>query len=758
VARVELDITRRQFFGAGLAGAAVIGAGNSPLAMRYPDPPWFATGEVTTTYNYCDMCPWKCGIAVQSVDGKVLKVDGNINDPKSRGMLCGRGQGGVSFMYDPDRLQSPMIRTGERGEGKFREVTWEEALDYTAEKILAIKEQYGPESLAIFGHTTGDFWFTDYFAQAWGTPNAGKPSSSLCLSPRDEACNLTLGYPVGGHEPMDWDEIECVTFIGSHVGEDSRNTVMQDFIDARERGAQIIVVDPRFSTAAAKADHWLPIKPGTDTALLLAWVNVLIEENLFDREYIDQYAVGYEELEAHVKDLTPEWASTITDLPADQIRETARVMGQRHPKAAIMPGRHTTWYGNDSQRMRTVFIINSLLGAYGRHGGMYFDKSPFIDSYPHPPFAVTGSAGGCSAEPGEEVSDELPLGPSGKARADGARETFLRGATAMQELIDPMITDDPYRIAGLIVYGVNLLNSIPMPSRTIEALKKLDFILAVDVLPQEHIAWADVVLPEATFLERYDELSTVPYKTPFIQMREPAVAPLYDTKPGWMMARELGLRVGLDAYFKWETVEEYLDTRLRSVGSSLEKMHDAGGVIIQEGKPYLEDFGDESPFHTPSGKIELFSDELAEAGFDPIPVFEPTEEPPDGYFRLLYGRAPLHTFAKTQNTPVLSDVYPENELWINEDEAASLGYENGDRVWLENEAGDRTGPISVKATQRIRKDAVFMAHGFGQQSDGLTNANGRGASDTKMMSRYKLDPISGGAGMRINFVRLVEGG
>ena len=758
MARVELDITRRQFFGAGLAGAAAIGAGNSPLAMRYPDPPWFATGEVTTTYNYCDMCPWKCGIAVQSVDGKVLKVDGNVNDPKSRGMLCGRGQGGVSFMYDPDRLQSPMIRTGERGEGKFREVTWEEALDYTAEKILAIKEQYGPESLAIFGHTTGDFWFTDYFAQAWGTPNAGKPSSSLCLSPRDEACNLTLGYPVGAHEPMDWDEIECVAFIGSHVGEDSRNTVMQDFIDARDRGAQIIVVDPRFSTAAAKADYWLPIKPGTDTALLLAWVNVLIEENLFDREYIDQYAVGYDELEAHVKDLTPEWASAITELPADQIRETARVMGQRHPKAAIMPGRHTTWYGNDSQRMRTVFIVNSLLGAYGRRGGMYFDKSPFIDSYPHPPFAVTGSAGGCSAEPGAEVSDELPLGPSGKARADGARETFLRGATAMQELIDPMITDDPYRIAGLIVYGVNLLNSVPMPSRTIEALKKLDFILAVDVLPQEHIAWADVVFPEATFLERYDELSTVPYKTPFIQMREPAVAPLYDTIPGWQMARELGLRVGLDAYFKWETIEEYLDTRLRSVGSSLEKMHDAGGVLIQDGKPYLEDFGDESPFRTPSGKIELFSDELAEAGFDPIPVFEPTEEPPNGYYRLLYGRVPVHTFAKTQNTPVLSDVYPENELWINEDEAASLGYENGDRVWLENEAGDRTGPISVKATQRIRKDAVFMAHGFGQQSEGLSNANGRGASDTKMMSRYKLDPISGGAGMRINFVRLVEGG
>jgi thiosulfate reductase/polysulfide reductase chain A len=714
-------------------------------------------GEVAVTYNYCDMCPWKCGIEVHSVDGKVIKIDGNPLDPKSRGMLCARGQGGVSFLNDPDRLRSPMIRTGERGEGKFREVSWEEALDHTAEKLLDIKDKYGPEALAIFGHTTGDFWFAEYFAQAWGTPNGAKPSTSLCLSPRDEASLLTFGFPVGGHEPMDWAEIECVTLIGSHIGEDSRNTVMQDFIAAASRGARVIVVDPRFSSAAAKADHWLPIKPGTDTALLLGWINVLITEDRYDHAYVKTWANGIDELTAHVEQYTPEWAAAITDLSPEQIRTTARLMSDRLPKAAIMPGRHVTWYGNDTQRMRAVFILNSLLGAYGRHGGMYFNKAPFLDGYPHPPFAVTGSAGGCSAEPGEE-NDELPLGPTGKARADGVRDKFLRGATAMQELIDPMITGDPYRIAGLIVYGVNLLNSVPMPRRTIEALKQLDFVLAIDVLPQEHVAWADVVFPEATFLERYDELSTVAHKTPFIQLREPAIAPMYDTMPGWMMARELGLRVGLDAYFKWETIEEYLDTRLRSVGSSVEKMHDAGGVIIQNGKPYLEDFEEESPFHTPSGKIALSSLELAEAGFDPIPEYEPTDEPPAGYYRLLYGRSPVHTFARTQNTPVLNELYPENELWINEDEAADLGYSNGDRVWLENEVGDRTGPIALKATQRIRKDAVFMAHGFGQVAESLTKAHGRGASDTKLMNRYELDPISGGAGMRVNFVRIVGGG
>jgi thiosulfate reductase/polysulfide reductase chain A len=763
MSRVQLEISRRSFLKSGVAlggMASVLGRARTATAAGLGwlgvKTPWYRRGEVTTSYSVCAICPWRCGIIVRSVDGVVQKIDGNPADPKSRGMLCARGQGGVSFSNDPDRLKTPLIRTGERGEGKFREASWEEALDYTAASLLDIKERYGPESLAVFAHTAGDSWFAEYFAQAWGTPNAAKPSSSLCLSPRDEAAKLTTGFVVGGHEPVDWDGLECLTLIGSHIGEDARNTVMQDFAAAWGRDARVIVVDPRFSSVAAKADHWLPIRPSTDTALLLAWINVLITEDLYDREFVETWTSGFDELAAHVSEFTPDWAASITDLDAGQIRDTARVMASYSPRSVLMPGRHSTWYGNDTQRVRCTLFINALLGAYGRRGGMYFNKSAYLDSYPHPPFAVTGSAGGCSAEPGEE-SAELPLGPSGKARADGARVTFLRGATAMQELIEPMISGNPYPVKGLIAFGTNLFNSIPNVERTKRAIRELDFFLAVDVLPQEHIAWADVVFPEATYLERYDELSAMPHKTPFIALREPAMEPMYDTKPGWWMARELGLRVGLESYFKWDTIEEYLDKRLISVSSSLEKMRASDGVIIQTGKPYLEDYDGESPFPTNSGKIEFYSEELAAAGFDPIPVYEPVEQPGDGFFRLLYGRHPLHTFARTQNTPVLSELYPENEVWVNTQAAADQGFGDGDYVWLENQDGARSGPIRVKATERIRSDAVFMVHGFGQDSPGLTNAHGRGASDTKLQTRYALDPISGGAGMRVNFVRLVGG-
>ena len=755
MALVDLEISRRGFFTA--TAASAVAAGLLPRSAHAADTdgtPWYRQGQIESTYSVCDMCPWRCGIIVQTVNGEVQKVDGNPADPKSRGMLCARGQGGVSFINDPDRLQAPMMRAGARGEGKFEEVSWGQALDFVATKMLEIKERSGPEALAIFGHTSGEYWFTDLFAQAWGTPNAAKPSSSLCLSPREEAAQLTYGMAVGGHEPVDWDELRCLTLIGSHIGEDTRNTVMQDFATMWSNGGRVIVVDPRFSSVAAKADYWLPIKPGTDTALLLAWMNVIISEDRYDAAYVAEWTTGFDQLAAHVQRFTPEWAAAITDLPAEDIRETARVMSDSLPQSVIMPGRHVTWYGNDTQRMRATYLINALLGAYGRHGGLYFNKAPYLEEYPHPPFAVAGSSGGCSAG-AEEVSDELPLGPTGKARADGARETFLRGATALQELIDPMITGDPYRIEGLLVYGTNLLNSVPNKPRTIEALKALDLVVAIDVLPQEHVAWADVVLPEASYLERYDTLWAVSHKTPYIAMREPAIPPMYDTMPAWWMAHELGHRVGLEAFFDWDSIEDYLNRELRSVASSLDEMAANNGIIIQEGKPYFDDYDGGSPFHTPSEKIELYSEQLAEAGFDPMPVFEATEEPPDGFYRLLYGRHPVHTFAKTQNTPMLNELYSENELWLNEDAAAGEGLSDGQEVWLENQDGARSGPIRVKATQRIRSDAVFMPHGFGQKAPGLTNANGKGASDTELQTRYALDPISGGAGMRINFVKIL---
>ena len=225
------------------------------------------------------------------------------------------------------------------------------------------------------------------------------------------------------------------------------------------------------------------------------------------------------------------------------------------------------------------------------------------------------------------------------------------------------------------------------------------------------------------------------------------------------MARELGLRVGLDSYFAWQTAEEYIDRRLSSLGLNLTKLHEQGGVMVQKGKPYLTDFEADgtSPFGTASGKVELYSEALAAAGHAPLPDYEPTPDGPAGFFRLLYGRSPVHTFSRTQNTPALNQLMAENAVWVNDATAAELGFADGERVWLENQDGVRSGPVPVKATPRIRKDCVYMVHGFGHNTPDMKLAHGKGASDAMLQTKYVLDPISGGAGMRVNFVKLVKG-
>jgi thiosulfate reductase/polysulfide reductase chain A len=321
-----------------------------------------------------------------------------------------------------------------------------------------------------------------------------------------------------------------------------------------------------------------------------------------------------------------------------------------------------------------------------------------------------------------------------------------------------MITGDPYPIKGLIAYGTSLFHTLPNVPRTKKALEALDFYLAIDTLPQDHIAWADVVFPECTYLERYDELWTCGHKTPYIAMREPAVEPYANTKPAWWMVRELGLRLGLEAFFKWETAEEYINTRLSSIGMNLDKVREQEGVIIQKGKPWLSLFENEgtSPFATASGKIELYAESLVKSKNNPLPQYEPVDEPPDGFFRLLYGRSPVHTFARTQNAPQLNELFPENEIWINADVAEQEGFNHGRYVMVENQDGVKSGPIRIKVTERIRKDCVYMVHGFGHDAPGMTRANKRGASDAALQTRYALDPISGSAGLRINFVKLIK--
>lgn len=685
------------------------------------------------TPTYCEMCFWKCaGWIHLDENKKPWKITGNKIDQHSFGRLCTRGTGGIGAYTDPDRLKKPLLRVKNSDDTQsFKEVEWSEALDFIASKLKKLE----PESVALFSHGTGGDYFKTLL-QAMGSKNITAPSYAQCRGARDEAFKLTFGDEAGSPEKTDIENAKCLVLIGSHLGENLHNSQVQEFATAIERGCDIITVDPRFSTAASKSKFWIPVKPGTDLALLLAWIHVIINEELYNKKYIEKYATGLKELKELTKTNTPEWAYPITSIDPQMIRDTARLMAKHAPATCVHPSRHVAWYGDDTQRLRAVAILNALLGSWGNKGGFYFSNKAKVKGYPIPEFPKPKRTW-------FDLNDgKLPF--ASQIPATGIREWSIPREGR------------PAEIKAWIIYATNLIQCMPNSKETIAALQNLDLVVAIDLLPAEITGYADVVLPECSYLERDDDIRIAEGKEAQIAVRLAAVDPLYDSKPAWWMARELAHKMGYGAFFPWTDFHDYLNTRLKSVGSSLEEMKKVGVKRLkdQEHPLYLAP-GEDNEFGTDSGKIELYSKALKDAGHDPVPRYTAHPTAPEGYFRMLYGRAPAHTFGKTVNNPLLSQLMPENCVWVHPDVASEFNLKNGQYVKLKSVQGTESLPIQVKVTERIRTDAVYMVHGFGHTDIRCRQSFNKGADDTGLITEYKVDPIMGATGFRGTFVTFI---
>jgi len=686
------------------------------------------------TPTYCEVCFWKCaGWVYTDKDGAIKKITGHKDDPHCNGRFCPRGTGGVGMYYDNDRLKTPLIRIVENGKQTYKEASWDEALNYIAKNLEKVKNDHGAESIALFSHGSGGkFW--GHLLKAIGSKNITAPSYAQCRGPREVAWAATFGEGLGSPEPTDIRDTKCLVLIGSHIGENMHNGQVQEMSDAIDKGASIITVDPRFSTAASKSKFWLPIKPATDIALLLSWMHVLINEGWYDKEYVEKYTFGFEQLKSHVQDFTPKWAYGITTIKPDIIRKTAKEMFNASPSVIIHPGRHVTWYGDDTQRLRCVAIINALLGSWGRRGGFYKPEGISLDHYP-------------SAVYPKQKKTWRDLYPDKYKLADTPLSSGICDATI------PFSGKDS-AFKAWIVNGTNLIHTLPNKANTLKAINNLDFIVVIDTMPMEITGYADVVLPECTYLERYDMIRTSRHREPTIALRMPAAEPKWDSKPGWWMAREVGMRMGLQDYFQYEDIEEVLDWQLKHLGSSLKEMKKIGMKKMkrQWDDLYFAD-GEDLEFYTNTGKIELYSTAMEAEGYDPLPTYTPHEEPPADFYHLNYGRAPMHTFSRTANNPNLTDLMEENTIWINPKVAKIWGIKTGALIWLKNQDGIvSSSPIKARVTERIRWDSVYMVHGFGHTDKRLTRAFRKGASDSELITKVKYDPIMGGTGMRGNFV------
>ncbi|MDM8529180.1 molybdopterin-dependent oxidoreductase [Anaerolineales bacterium HSG24] len=728
-------LSRRHFMGLGAVagGAALLNKFDLLQPSLKPNhqnpkslyPPVDFDREV---YTMCEMCVWRCGVKAKVKDGVVRKLDGNPFHPHSRGMLCPRGQAGVATLYDPDRLKYPLIRKGERGEGLWARASWEDALDYVASRMLEIKEQYGPEAMVF--SSTHNLIQTQFenLLKAYGSPNYGT-QRSLCFNAMITANLLTYGM----EEPSrDYSQANYIILTGRNIMEAISNSETQSLVAAQARGAKLVVLDPRFTKTAAKADLWLPIKPGTDLAFHLALLNIIITENRYDAEFVAENTVGFEELKASVAGYTPEWAASKCEIPADTIRQVAREFAIAAPNAFAHPGWRTSNFLNAFQTARSIGALNAIIGNWDQPGGFFassgHDGGVALGSVPQPPYPRV------SAMRLDGVPWKYPLVP------------LKLGV--FQEIRDAILTGEPYQARGWFIFRQNPVNSLPERHKTMAAMSQLDFIVTTDISMNDTAWFSDVVLPEATYLERFDPLHVLG-NTVFI--RQPVIEPLFESKPGLWIFKELGSRLGLADYFQYDDEEDYIRQQIAPLGITLEDLKQRGYYTAPT---HQEKNGHEVyTFNTGSGKIELASEALRNSGFAAVPKWDAPITNDADQFYLLSGKVAQHTQFATHNNRLLHERTPDNPLWMNPIPAQQRNLQDGDMVWVESSGGKVKTPVHV--TEKIRPDSVFMIPGFGHVSKGLTTAYGSGVSDSDLHVTY-TDPISGSQALSQTTVKVYK--
>ena len=704
-----------------------------PPGAAAAEPP----GSEKVVASVCEMCTVRCPILVRVRDGKVIRIEGNPKEKSTQGAICARGNAGISLLEDPDRVRTPLIRVGERGEGKFREASWEEAYRHVADKLNAIKEQHGPQALGVGRRPSAGDDFLLPFAKGFGTPNIFSHEAT-CPITRTVALEVTFGTAAVA---IDYSKVDYLVCFGRNHMETIAVPQAQGIVAALARGARLVYLDPRRTPTSAAATTWLRPRPGTDLAFALAMLQVMIAENLYDHDFVKRYTHGFEQLAAAVRTFTPEWAAKETGIPATAIRDVARDFAGARPRAVADWGWFTAGYLSEFQLRRAIMALNALVGNLEVPGGIFLVKGlkgygTELGSWKKPKFPVVKA----ERVDGAGVSGRFPLVPTN----DGM----------IQALPESVLTGKPYPLRAFLAHRFDPLAAVPDQPRMIEAFKKLDLLVSVDVYMSDTGAYADVILPECTYLERTDPVFEASGLAPKIRLRQQAVPPQGDARPSWRIYKELAKAMGLEAYFAYRDIDEIVATQLAPFGLPAKKLAESGQWTPPDAKPtYLRKTNPAAPvkLKTPSGKIELFSEELAKLGFEPVLRYMAPPQAPEGTFRMIQGKCAVHTNSATANIPVLHELRPDNELWIHPVPAGRLGIQDGDDVVVRAAKGEQRG--RAKVTEDVLEGTVFTYHGWGRISPGLSRVRGKGIGANAFLP-VTTDPVSGTLVMRETFVEV----
>ncbi len=788
---MEVEVSRRKFLQGsvamtivgGAAGSGMLWAGEGEEGKHKSLPGYPATittktstGKADEVPVFCGMCVNKCAAYARVEDGIITKLNPNPYFPKSRNMLCPRGNAGIQTTYDPDRLKYPMVRIGKRGDGKYKRVSWEEAYDAIingTDKFKGLKQILDEEkdNRATIGYCNGEGLSKEGFeilvGQKIGSPNY-VDEVSICLETAGGGFFSTIGtYP-----EIDFEHADYLVIAGANRAEAIITPDTMDmFKHTKGRGLKTICIDPRFTNTAAKSDKWLPINPGTDLAFVLALTWVVFNENLQNEEFMKKHGVGYEEYKQHIlaHKYTPEWAEPICGIKAKDIYTIAHeFMDAENP--IYYPGRRSVFSPNDYQLRRAMAIFQALSGNMDKKGGYIFGDRGLL--------------------PAEYVKQ--PIYQNTKERFDTEGIAFPTLKSGSWIVFRNMILEgkNPYPVRAMLMRKHNPMMSVPNTAKTRAFLEKMDLNVVIDILPTDTAMLADVILPEASYLERMSPVKSYGFLEPSVIMRKAAIKPLFETKTPEVIFKELGEKLskplfeiskkydaGLQELIKEkgekvafeeggynlaEPFEKPIEEKNKEVitetfGEKAWKIIDEKGVYYPHMEEYHKQLSPNDFQYYPKSKRRYTNrgdalkvickyDSLTSGGIDAMPTWKDEWKfsVPDGEFRLITGRHAQFTQSGTQNNMMLRDLIPTNFVWINQRIANKKGIKFGDEVEIKSEVG----AITLKAypTEKIAPNQIFLLHGFGSESKGMEFAYGNGGNDATII-KDDIEPMYGAAVM-----------
>jgi len=676
----------------------------------------------STYRTICQFCHTNCGIVIHKNEEGVISVKGDPEHPMNRGRCCSKVSAIPEIICAEGRLRLPLQKTPTG----FKRISWDEALKMAAEKLGEIRSKYGPLSLMRCGGAPVSYQCRDGFLQfmgEFGSPNL-TGAANLCMVPRMTAFKAVTGQIKA--EP-DYDSAKLVIFWGTNPLASERfsayaayNGMRQIISRLKARGTRIISIDPFRTETVRQTDEWVQINPGSDVALGLAMIKVIIDEELYDKEFVEGYTSGFNALAEHVRPCSPKWAEPITGISEKNIGDLARAYATTKP-AAIYEGNGLDMYTNGVDAVRTVAILISLTGNLDAPGGNVF--MPFASQSVLPTKTVTAQ---------ERVwHEKFPL--FGEVPFPAVKEAILR--------------DEDNRPRAMIVHHSNPVLIQANEKRTRQAIEKLDFIVVNDIFHTATSEMADLILPITSDFESYGYRAYSSVEGGFLALARPIVDPIGSARPIFEVEYELAERMGLHQNYPFHDTVSWIQFMIKPSSATFEQLNEEQIVYATPQIKYLKHTG--KGFNTPSGKVEFLSQLFEANGYCPAPSYtDPAGEPlsekdisEKGLSLLGTSRRPaqfVHT--KFRNVEALSRLYPEPFAWIHPQDASDRGIKGGDEVEVTSPQGKIT--IKAKLTEDTKLGLVWIDFGWGNPTDGKANIN-------VLTNDAYFDSVSGGTPNRL---------